>query len=251
MGNPSEKTMPMWLFVGAGMIVFALIVAASCGHYWRTLVLGACALGTFAFSALYAVRKRLFLSRLGSLYAWMLGHVVLGVVLFLFVVLHAGFVDIGTQGLILYALVIVETGSGLWGLHELKQTPRRFERFAKDDFMHPSAIRTRIGRLREEIDRMLARREELVPWYEARYARIIATPFKGSVHAFEAYPKGSKRHAQLLHDTAEELHRLSLLQVEIDAAHRASRRWLYLHVPTSVALVTFVGIHLIGWLYYG
>lgn len=250
MSNPSEKTTLFWLVLGAGLAVLAVILAASCNDHWRVVVLGFYALIAFAASAVYMGRKRLFLSRLGSLHAWMIGHVVLGGLVLICVILHAGFTDIGAQGLILYALTIVEIGSGLWGLYELRATPRRFRQFAQNDFMYPSAVRTRIAVLRSDLERTLETREKLRPWFEERYGPALRGE-TSDVPECEDYPKGTRRHASNLHETAAEVIRLSALKLKIDAVDRKSRRWLWVHVPASVAFVVFVSIHVAAWLYYG
>jgi hypothetical protein len=181
----------------------------------------------------------------------MIGHMVMGGVLLLTVILHAGVTSIGTQGWLLYGLLVAEIGSGLWGMAELRATPRRFARFARDDFMYPSAVRTRIKSLAGAVERTLSRRSEsLRGWFGPRYAAAVAGD-SDLVPACEGFAPADQRFATQLHAQVEEIVRLHAQRRKLDAADRLSRRWLMLHVPVAIALTTFVAIHVLGWLYYG
>jgi hypothetical protein len=249
--NPSVRTIPMGLLAGA-TVLFALAVfllACPPGRV-RVVTLGFAALTTYAGTAMYVARKRFFLSHLGTLHAWMIGHMVLGALMLVFVMLHAGFNDIGTQGLVLYTLTFAEVGTGFWGMYELRATPRRFAAFASDDYRYPSAVRKRIAVLLGNVDRLRERRKEpFKEWLDERYGAVIRGE-SSDVAPCEDFPRSDKRQAAEVHEDLEQIVRLRKLQIRIDQVDKISRRWLHFHVPTSVALMTFIVIHIAGWVYY-
>ena len=250
--NPSPNTIRFWLWLGVAGLAAIVVLGWSCPtDRSRVVVLGFVAVALFAATALYFPRKRLFLSKLGTLHAWMIGHMVLGGLLLVTVVLHGGVAELGTQGWLLYGLTFVEVGSGLWGLYELKATPRRFAQFASDDFMYPSAVRARIRMLHLGIDKSLERRKpDFVEWFEASY-RSALDASTDAIPECEGFPDKNKKFAADLHGQVEEIVRLRAQQHRLDEVDRQSRRWLWIHVPASVAFLVFVSVHVAGWLYYG
>lgn len=248
--NPSPKTIPIWVWISLALAGLTIFTYAVSDHRVNCIANGFIALAVFTGNALYIVRKRFFLTTLGTLHSWMIGHIALGTVFFLAVYLHAGFTDIGTQGWIMYALTAAETVSGLWGLYELKATPRRFARMKQTDFRFPSAIRRRISVLVLGIEKVVERRpDELKAWVETSFSAVLAGD-SNEVPACEGFPPKYKRHASDIHDKVSEIVRLRDVQREVDRVSKLSRFWLWFHVPVSVALVTMVVLHVIGWLYY-
>lgn len=249
-GNPSARTVPIWLWVGLVGLIALLALNGIADARFRLIVLGFVALALFTASVFYVPRKRMFWTRLGTLHTWMIGHMVLGGLLLVAVMLHAGFTHIGASGWVLYGLTFAEVGTGIWGLYELRATPRRFSKFASDDFMYPSAIRRRIEVLGLGIDTSLERRgEAFAEWYRAHYADVLAGTTEHMPDC-EGYPRKNHRHAAEVHESLAEIVRLKGLQQRVDAADRRSRLWLYAHVPIAVAYTAFVVIHVFGWVYY-
>jgi len=249
--NPSPKIVPRWAWAGCAMLAAMLVAVALVPRYGAFKASsGWVAFALLASSAAYMGRKRLFLSSLGTLHAWMVGHIVLGVVVMGAIAIHGGAANVGTQGWLLYGLSALEFASGLWGVYELKATPRRYAEFSSDSIVHPSAVRTRIRALLSSIERDLERRkEEFRDWFQERYSSLLEAQ-TGQLPELEGFPKGRKRHAQKLHSQVEQYLRMQETRRRLEAVERRSQRWLYLHVPTAIALVVLVLLHVVGALYY-
>ncbi len=249
--NPSTKIVPSWSWAGVGGLLLMLVVAVLAPRQRSfEVVSGLVTLGLFLVSAAYVVRKRLFLSSFGTLHAWMVGHIVLGALVIVAMVIHGGVTQVGTQGLLLYALAIVEFGSGQWGVYELKATPRRFSKLAGNSHLYPSAARARIRLLLLSLERDLERRKsEFREWFEKRYGSVVRAE-SDKLPTLEGYPKGRERHASKLFATLEELVSVRATRDRLEAVERQSRRWLYLHVPTAVALIVLVVLHIAARIYY-
>ena len=248
--NPSAHALTLWLSIAVAGIGGSVIVYSVTSQRTRLIALGTIAFAAYLGAALYLPRKRLVLTRMGTLHAWMAAHLSLGMTMLVAVALHGGLTNIGTQGWLLYGLTIVEIGSGVWGAYELRATPRRFAQFAKSDFMYPTAVARRISMLTEGIELVLQRRKsEFRDWYTAHYRNVLADTNQ-EMPALDGFPAGQERHATDVHAKLTEVVRLRHLKTRIDAVDRRSRRWLILHVPTSVALTTFIVIHIAAWLYF-
>jgi len=250
--NPSAKTVPIWGWIGLALAALTIATYIFADGRANCVANGFIALAVFTGNALYVVRKRFFLTKLGTLHGWMVGHIALGAVFFLAVYLHAGLTNIGTQGWILYGLTLAESLSGVWGLYELKATPRRFAAL-KQDFLFPSAIRRRISVLRMAIDKTVDRRPgEFKEWVESSFGAVLSQTNGGSstVAPCEGFPAKYKRHANEVHEQVTEIVRLRGLLETVDRLSKRSRLWLWFHVPVSVALVSLISLHVIGWLYY-
>ena len=86
--NPSPNTIRFWLWLGAALFGAIAFLGWSCPtERSRVVSLGFVAIALFIASALYFPRKRLFLSKFGTLHGWMIGHMVLGGLLLFEVVL--------------------------------------------------------------------------------------------------------------------------------------------------------------------
>jgi hypothetical protein len=238
---------------------YALVAAAACSiaayatppGRTRLIASGFVALAVLFAGAVHPVRKRLFLSHLGSLHQWVVGHVVIGSLLILMVTtLHASSKSTGLQGKMLYGLLFANLASGLWGIYELRATPKRFDRLGDRSSSFPSTLRRRIAVLRDAIDRDLARRsDDFRGWFRERYQDALEDRSHG-VAPCEGYPLLDKRFAIDLHEHLTEIASLRCRLEALQAAERASRRWLAMHVPVTVALVVLVLVHIFGWLYY-
>ncbi len=254
--NPTRRAPWTWLLSGA--LAGALVLAATAllpSERVRPLASGTTALLLVIACAFYGARKWLLVTRLGSLHAWMVGHVALGVALLFAVVAHADLTELGGTGWALVALVVVQTASGLWAMVELALAPRRFARLAPtgadspDGF--PSTVRRRLTVLADGVEGLLQRRSTaLRDWFEARY-RPVLEGRATVLPPFEGFPPADARAAEDLHERALEMVKLGAALAHLERAERASTRWSWVHVPATVALVTLVVLHVIGWLVYG
>jgi hypothetical protein len=202
-------------------------------------------------SAAYGARKWLLVTRLGSLHAWMVGHVALGTALLFAVVAHANLSDLGGPGWALLGLVGVQVASGLWAMVELSRAPRRFGKLPPGDAGFPTTVRRRLVVLGEGVEDLLRRRSAtLRDWFEARY-RTVIDGRSAAVPPLEGFASADARAAMDLHERVLEIKRLGEALVHLEQAERSSTRWSWVHVPATVALVTMVVLHVIGWLVYG
>src|SRR6266481_7171888 len=87
------------------------------------LTYGAIAFAIFIFAALFSVRKRVVLWRLGTLQRWMRSHIWLTLLTIPLVLLHSGFRLGGPMTMLLMALYAVVMVSGIYGLILQHQMP--------------------------------------------------------------------------------------------------------------------------------
>ena len=249
--NPSRYAPVAWVAWGTAACLGILLLAKR----WpegddKVVASGAVALGLLGVAVALPLRKRLWLTR-GSLHSWTISHMVLGAVMLLVVAVHGGLQIKGTQGVALVALLVVQVVSGGWGWIELRSSPRRFAPFATDDFMYPSTARRRIAVLRDGLERSLARRSESFgSWFRACYTTTLEGT-SPDLPTCEGFPAPDRRYAADMHKQVLEVVRLRELLARLESSERASRRWLFVHVPVTVALVVFVILHVAGWVYYG
>src|SRR5437660_3084297 len=88
------------------------------------LTYGAIAFAIFIFAALFSVRKRVVLWRLGTLQRWMRSHIWLTLLTIPLVLLHSGFRLGGPMTTLLMALYVIVMVSGIYGLALQHQMPR-------------------------------------------------------------------------------------------------------------------------------
>ena len=250
--NPKVRTVWVWLVLGAAL--GGAVIAAGAlwpGDHGRAVATGFAALFLVTGCAVYGARKWLFVARFGSLHAWMVGHLLLGVALAGAVLAHADLADLGGPGWVLIGLLALQVGSGAWATFEMFATPRRFARFGAGELAFPTTARRRLAVLTEAVERILARRgPELRAWFDERYRSVL----DGRTHtlpALEGFPVADARVADDLHGRATEIAQLRGILGRLEVAERASTRWTWIHVPATVALSAMVVLHVIGWLIYG
>jgi hypothetical protein len=88
------------------------------------LTYGAIAFAIFIFAALFSVRKRVVLWRLGTLQRWMRSHIWLTLLTIPLVLFHSGFRLGGPMTTLLMALYVIVMVSGIYGLALQHQMPR-------------------------------------------------------------------------------------------------------------------------------
>ena len=249
--SSTKRVLAVWLALGMALAVGAVAVGRLAPSRTGTVAQGIAALLLLLASASYAARKWTYAVRLGDLYTWAVGHMVLGASCCIAVLAHAGTEEIGPQGMVLYGLTAGVSASGLWGLFERDATPRRFADHRRGQAAFPSALRRRVDMLTGGISEILARRDPtLKSWFDQRYAAAL-TGEEPAPEICSAYPTRYQRVAAQLHEQATEVARLRREIMRLEPLERASRRWLSLHLPLSFALLVFVAVHVAGWIYYG
>jgi hypothetical protein len=250
--NPTRRAPWSWLLLGAGAGA-GLLAATSLwpSERGRQLASGVAALLLVMGSAAYGARKWFLVTRLGSLHAWMVGHVALGSALLVAVVVHANLSELGGPGWALVGLVGLQVATGLWAMVEQSLAPRRFGRLGPDDTGPPATARRRLVVLRDGVEGVLRRRgRALQGWFEERY-RPVLDGRSTRLPPLQGFPPADARVAEELHGRVAEIARLGPALARLERTERASMRWSWIHVPATVALVTMVVLHVIGWLAYG
>lgn len=240
-----------WLMLGAGLAAAAVLAASLLpSERWRQIASGVAALGLVLANATYGARKWLLVTRLGSLHAWMAGHVGLGAALLVTVLWHANLSDLGAPGFVLIALVGIQLASGIWAFVETTGTPRRFGPVTAEDVCFPTTARRRMALLRGRVDELLdSRGAQLRDWFE-RY-RPVLEGRSTDPPPLEGAPASDARVAADLHARVAEMARLHAALARLGPAERAAVRWSWIHVPASLALLTMTLLHVIGWIVYG
>lgn len=85
------------------------------GGTWIGLAFGVAGAGMILFAGLLALRKKMLLLRVGSVAAWMRGHLWLGVLALPMILFHAGFALGGILTTVLMLLVLLVVGTGVFG----------------------------------------------------------------------------------------------------------------------------------------
>lgn len=243
-----------WRWLLLSLVASAAVLGASMFLPWehaRQVGSGFLALLLFVGSTLYGARKWLYVTRWGGLHDWMVGHVALGGALLVTVLGHADLSDLGSLGWALVGLVALKLVSGVWSLTEQSKAPRRFAGVSTEELTHPTTVRRRVALLVEGVEEILGRRSpELRRWFDERYGAVLAGQ-STVAPALEGFPAADARPAEELHERASELARLRQALARLEPAERAAVRWTWIHVPVTVALVTLVVLHVIGWIVYG
>lgn len=238
--SPRPAFLPRWLPLLLAVVLLVLAVALVVwaakrelplrGYTLTGLILGVAALFATAGALVYSARKRAAQERVpGALSAWLAGHLILSGLALTFALLHAGpHLGIGApSGIVTLLLLLLALGSGLFGLYRyLKQ---------------PGAVLARSGgkapgeRLRDIAE--LGRERE-------RWQAVAAD------HRAEAGISADLL-AVRLGRIDEEIRtldaRIATLRAELagqDAERGKLRRWLWLHIPASVAMALALVWHI-------
>lgn len=249
---------------GLALAAHALFTEVTPGRFWGTTY-GIAATVLMVVAALYGARRRMMRlasRRLGPARLWLAVHVYGGLLFLLLVFAHnGGQLPRAPIGWLLWGLAIWTVASGLVGLALQRWIPRMLASSLEVEALYeriPELVDELRGRAEEQIEQA---GEPVRTFYTRELARTFAAPHKRFLHAFD--PGGGKRSAAFAHlrgflndDDRERLatlERLLATKRALDAHYTLQwllRAWLVLHVPTSLALLALVVVHIASVLYY-
>jgi len=262
----------LWWRIFVGILVLGLVGYGTLGRVRpgepAGVVFGFLAALLLLATALYGVRRRAMATasrwRLGSARTWLRAHLGGGALFLFFLLMHSGFQL--PQGLFSWALWLLSlwvVASGFLGLFLQRWIPRVLA-----SGLSLEAHYDRIPQLVEEIRQRAATlavdaEGPLRTLYRQRLAPVLAVPMPRMIYFFDV-SGGSRtglRELEYLRsllpgDERERLGQLEKLyrsKLELDAHYtlqRVLRAWLWLHLPTSLALLVLVALHILVVLYY-
>jgi hypothetical protein len=232
------------------------------GGSWYGYTLGTIGVLLIIWLALLGIRKRAMTEGRWSLKAWTSAHVYLGLSLIVVVTLHTGFQLGWNVHTLAYALMMLVILSGLYGITVYARLPERLSNnrgeMSKRQMVESLAA---IDRQLDAAAQPLARDES-----DRVIAALEQDPFRAGVFArlFNSYPGCRTRRALAAfsaddaRDDAEErvfgllekrgaqlkqIRRQMQLRAQLDV-------WLYVHIPTTVALLGALTAHIVSVFFY-
>jgi hypothetical protein len=229
------------------------------------LIYGAIATALILLLIFFAVRKRAYGARLGSLEEWCQSHVYLGLLVVAVVLAHSGFRfedKVAIACLVAMGLVAL---SGLLGAILYTMVPRMLTEVGSDP--PPQDIASELNKLRKSMTRLADGKspalrkvhalldKEAKPIVLAGW-RILGGQFersatdeklKGLLRTVPAAEQEDLKRLLVIFRQHRELHQQLVSQQRY---RNLLQLWLYVHVPLTVALVLLVAAHLFGVFYY-
>lgn len=219
--------------------------------------------GSLGLLALYNIRRQLPFLPLGSSSEWLQFHAYAGIVAVVLFVLHVGLnIPTGGLGLVLAIGFILVAGSGIVGLTLARRLPQRLARRGEEVLY--DRIPTFRHRLMDRAETLALRAVEetgsstIADYYADRLRPFFDSPRNFFEHAMEV---SRSRHKLLdemrdleryLNDNEkailDEIADLARTKDDLDyqyALQTLMRRWQFLHVPCTYAVVLLVLLHIV------
>lgn len=218
----------------------------------------------------FGVRKRSYKSSWGTVEGWLRGHIYLGLVAVVIVLLHSGWRFDNPVAVAALLLFLADCASGLWGAVLYTVLPSELS--AEKTHLNSRDLSDQINDLGLSMARLASGKSETFrrictdlleaerPGYFAGW-RCLSRRYlekrlaQDPAGVFDSYV------GRVAPDEQAELTQLLGLAHQRNDLHdsliRRQRRlnllsaWLYLHVPLSFALLIAVAAHVIGFFYYG
>jgi hypothetical protein len=242
-------------------------LAGPSGGTWLGYTLGTIAAGIIVWLTWFGWRKRSYGAARVSLSAWLSAHVYFGLSLLFLATLHCAFQFGWNVHTLAYALMVVVIASGLFGIFAYTRYPRMVtaNRLGATQTQMLGQIAAIDGEIRQAILNMDDAVVKLVapatehdaiggrPWRQLS-ARYPDCPTAGALRRLDAYARSLRSYEQadvrailvLLTRKAELLQR-----VRRDIQYKALMDvWLYVHVPTTFALLVALAAHIIAVFFY-
>jgi hypothetical protein len=250
-------------FLVAGLSYYLTPVAERARHpdYWTfkpggslDLQFGAAGLVMMTVMHLYSARKRLKLLRgMGPLRNWLNGHILLGILGPLFVVLHSSFKVSGLIAISFWSMVAVAL-SGIFGRYLYLQIPRTRAGEELSLAEVERADRELTRRLKEEFGADAAYLEQVerasAPPSARGLFKVLALLLledmglrrRASVAPLPGLPPDIARNLASVIAQKKVLRRRIVLW---DAIHRLFHHWHVIHKPFAVVMYLFVVVHVV------
>ncbi len=235
------------------------------GGTWLGYALGSLGLILIIWLALLGVRKRTMTRGSWSLKAWTSAHVYLGLALIVIATLHSGFQFGWNVHTLAYALMMLVIASGIFGIVAYATVPgalssNREEMTEKQMFEALGAVDRQLEHAAQPLERhwveqvMRALEESIAE--DGLLRRLSARPRSGAtMQAIAAFNSASAEQAA---DPAivrvEAL--LQRRQAQLSRMRRHMRFkalleiWLFVHVPTTFALIAALAAHVVSVFFY-
>ena len=234
------------------------------GGSWYGYATGTIGAGLIVWLALLGIRKRAMTPGNWSLKAWTSAHVYLGLALLVIATLHTGFRFGWNVHTLAYALMVLVIASGAFGVVAYATLPARLSA-NREETTQPQMIEA----LRA-IDRQLDEAAQPLPRAAADLVlaalgeEVISASLRQRLSG--AYPDCATTRALAgLHQAATGPSPEAIARVETLLTRRAAllarlRRhlrlkgllevWLFVHVPTTIALIAALVAHIVSVFYY-
>jgi len=229
-------------------------------------------LGLIAIIALmyYGIRKRSYMSNIGTLKGWLSSHIYIGILTLIIVPLHAGFkfgMNVHTLAYVLMAIVVI---SGIFGAYFYLNFPTGFTRYGKE--LLYNQFDEEINKLINQM-RTISRGKASYFKNKTEEAVLLGIPNmqKGwqllVSNATKDLPSQSDYLRQIKNDMNKipEVERadyelisvLSLQKIELQKRFLYQMKiknileaWLYIHLPVSFVMIVALTIHIVSEIYY-
>lgn len=262
-----------WLKI-AGMLCLAALVGYLVadvgprpnGGTWYGYTLGTLGAGLIVWLALLGVRKRAITPGAWSLKAWTSAHVYLGLALIVIGTLHAGFQLGWNVHSLAYVLMLLVILSGMFGVGVYALLPRALSDNAEQmtEGQMLDALQSLDRQLREAGQPLARHGSDVViaalgesPLADSLWKRLggggrVGGATRGALDAFN--DEAGTDAADPAIQRVRALLQRRLAQLDQIRRHMRLRAllevWLYVHVPTTFALLAALSAHVISVFYY-
>ncbi len=272
--TPESTRWRRWSYcVAALLVAFYFSFAPSGGAHGGSssgLAWGTLGLGMILFLMCYGMRKRSYRSSWGTVEGWLHGHIYLGLLALLTILLHSGFRFHDKVAVAALILVVLVALSGLCGAILYTVVPPRMT--AVDSHLTTSEISGQINQVAQSMARLAAGKSPefqliwegflqaekpgfMAGWRSLSHAYLKRRLERDPPGSFESYfgrvrPEEQPDLTQLLvlaHQRKELHDRL----VHRQRYTNLMGAWLYLHVPLAFVMAAAVAAHVTAFFYYG
>lgn len=237
------------------------------GGTWLGYTLGTIGALLILWLLYFGVRKRRYLSRVGTAQGWLSAHVYLGVALLVVATLHTGFELGWNVHTLAYVLMVLVIASGMYGVFVYLRVPREMTANAGEDTQ--ASMLLHIADIDKEMrekalslpDKLFAVIDKSIAGTRlgGSFARVLsgrdrACATAAAVREIPNLAKGLSGDQAAL---TKEVYQLLLQKNELLGRVRRDMRykavldlWLYVHVPLSIALLAALTVHVVSVFIY-